>query len=882
MGRPGRPPFRLLTLEDRATPAAGFAAALGGAPLGEGKALAVTPAGDAVYAGTANPDDPAAPALVVAKYAADGTPLWSRPFGQGVLWGQVRGVAADPAGDVYVAGVFVGTGDFDPGPSVSSLTAPPRNWAGEVHIQIEPVNTFVAKFDPAGTFLWAKGLGAGGVAEAAGIGVDAAGNAVVVGQLFGRPDFDPGPRVKPLNSQGDPDAFVVKLTPAGDLAWARAFGGPGYSAARDVAVDPDGAIFVGGSFNGDVRFSDTKTATAPGSLGAYLARLTPDGAVAWAQTIAGPGATDLAAVASDGAGAVYAAGTFTDTAVFGPFALTAAGDGPSAFVAKISRPGAPAWARGIDGEVEPSDVAADAAGVAVTGTFRGTADFDPGPKALNLTSVDQGDVFLGRLAPDGTLKWAEAAGGPGEDRGEAVGLAGGTVYVAGSFQGELAFPGPDGSPTLDAGEDTDAFLVRLSPPPPANLPPTVTVDGTFAIVEGQPLALSAVAADREGDPLTIVWDVNGDGDFTDAAGPAPTLTWDRLRRLGVTDSTAGRPMTVKVSDGVNPPVVVGLTLLIDSAPPTATFRAGQPIREGTAGYVSFAGQADPSAADRAAGFRYSYDFDADGKWDDLGDGKTFAGSVPAAAAAVPAVYLRDSGPHTVRARILDKDGAYSEYTAIITVANVAPAGKLATDGQVPEGQSALVRFVGVSDPSPADTRAGFRYSYDFNADGVFDLGDGISYAGSIPTGQVRVPTTFLADGGRTVSVRARVFDRDGGWSESVVPIQVRNVAPTATFRVLGPVELGKPITVGFGGRADPSAADRAAGFTYSFDFDGDGRYELTGTNPRAAHVFARPGTYRVRGRITDKDGGSTAYELTLTVSPPAVGKLVTTGDVQAD
>jgi hypothetical protein len=884
MPRPARPPLRLNHLEDRCAPAA-FAASLGGAALGEGKDIAADSAGDAVFAGTVSAqqaDAQASPAVAVSKFGPDGTPLWSKSIAADAPWTLVQGVASDAAGNVYVAGQFTGAGDFDPGPGTATLTAPPRHWDGDVHIQVETVNSFVVKLDPAGNFLWAKSLGAGGVAEVNGLGADAAGDVYVTGQFMGHPDFDPGPGTRTLDTLGDPDAFVAKLDANGELAWAKAFGGAQSATARDIAVAADGTAYVGGSFTGDLKFSDTLNATAAGFLAAYLARVDADGSVAWAKSFGGPGTADLAAVASDGADGVYAVGAFTGTADFDPgpaeSLMDAAKDAASVFVTKLSAAGDFRWARELsasaDGGIEATDASADGRGVCVTGDFRGTADFDPGAKEFNLPA-DHGDLYLDRLNADGEFTGAVALGGPGDDRGEAVTVTGDDVYATGSFEGQMTIDTPDGSRTLDAGDYAGAFLARLNVPPPVppNRPPTLTVDGTFATVEGQDLALGATAADREGDRLSYAWDVNGDGDFTDAIGPAPTVSWDKLRRLGITDSTAGRPMAVRVSDGVNPPVTVPVSLLIENAPPRAAFRAGSPVREGASGFVSFAGQTDPAAADRAAGFRYSYDFDGNGTWD-LGDGKTFAGGVPAAGAVVPANYLADSGPHTVRARIFDKDGGYSDYQAAITVTDVAPQGRLVTDGPVPEGRPGLVRFVNVADPSAADRRAGFRYSYDFNGDGVFDVGDGTTFAGSVTAAQYRVPAAFLADGPRTVTVRARVFDQDGGYTEASVPVRVTNAPPTARLRAFGKAQVGKPVTVAFGGQADASAADRAAGFTYGFDLDNDGQFEVTGRAPAATHTFDRPGPQTVRGMITDKDGGSSVYTLPLLVDPVDTVKLL--------
>ena len=65
-----------------------------------------------------------------------------------------------------------------------------------------------------------------------------------------------------------------------------------------------------------------------------------------------------------------------------------------------------------------------------------------------------------------------------------------------------------------------------------------------------------------------------------------------------------------------------------------------------------------------------------------------------------------------------------------------------------------------------------------------------------------------------------------------------------------------------------------AGYAYGFDLDNDGLFEVTGRAPAATHTFARPGPQTVRGRITDKDGGSTVYPLTLLVDPVDTLKLL--------
>jgi hypothetical protein len=51
----------------------------------------------------------------------------------------------------------------------------------------------------------------------------------------------------------------------------------------------------------------------------------------------------------------------------------------------------------------------------------------------------------------------------------------------------------------------------------------------------------------------------------------------------------------------------------------------------------------------------------------------------------------------------------------------------------------------------------------------------------------------------------------------------------------GPVSEGSLVTASFSQQVDPSAADTAAGFRYSYDWDNDGAFEVvdSGQPPKA-------------------------------------------------
>jgi hypothetical protein len=193
---------------------------------------------------------------------------------------------------------------------------------------------------------------------------------------------------------------------------------------------------------------------------------------------------------------------------------------------------------------------------------------------------------------------------------------------------------------------------------------------------------------------------------------------------------------------------------------------------------------------------------------------------------------------------------------VVVVTNAPPTATLTNGGPVNEGSTGTVSFGSPSDASAADA-AGVRYAYDFDNDGKFDVGDG-TYAGSVSSSTATVPASFLDDGPGNRTVRGRIIDKDGGFTDVTTTIKINDVAPTATLTASGRLIERQPVTVTFSNQFDPSAADTAAGFLYSYDFDGDGVFEIT-DSPSPSATFTPPteGSFNVRGRIKDKDGGST-------------------------
>jgi hypothetical protein len=91
-------------------------------------------------------------------------------------------------------------------------------------------------------------------------------------------------------------------------------------------------------------------------------------------------------------------------------------------------------------------------------------------------------------------------------------------------------------------------------------------------------------------------------------------------------------------------------------------------------------------------------------------------------------------------------------------------------GPVPEGSTGLASFSEPFDPSNADTTAGFRYSYDFDNDGSFEVVDSVST-------NATVPASLLDDGPGAREVRARIKVKDDGYTDYTTTMTIINVAP---------------------------------------------------------------------------------------------------------
>ncbi len=341
----------------------------------------------------------------------------------------VSGVALDEWGDAYVAGASDAYWEATPRKLACSLTGEP--------------NVAVARLDYEGRTYWTSCLGGPDADVAYGIATRPDGRSGVVGMSgssWGTP-------VRP--HAGEADAFVAGLSPQGELLWNTFLGGPGADEARGVAMDGQGVMYVVGK---SAAGWGEPMQPFRGQEAAFVARVEPNGELAW-HTFLGEGGQHLArAVALDSAGNIYVAGSSTQT--WGtprrPF-----GGGGDGYVACLGPEGNLRWHTFLGGsglDAALGLAVAPAGGLYVVGTSGATWGQPLWPHAGDL------DAFAVHLDAQGNVVWSTFLGGDGQDTANAVAVdARGNLYVVGTTSATW------GDPARSFAGTSDAFVAILAP-----------------------------------------------------------------------------------------------------------------------------------------------------------------------------------------------------------------------------------------------------------------------------------------------------------------------------------------------------------------------------------------------------------------------------------
>ncbi|MCD6216599.1 hypothetical protein J7L05_01925 [bacterium] len=336
--------------------------------------------------------------IYLSKFNPAGDLVWALTWGGDGDYQLGNDVAIDINDNVYVAGQFQGTGDFDPGIDVDERSSNGSD------------DAFISKFNADGDFIWAQTWGAGQSDFCNGIDTDTSNNVIVTGAFRETVDFDPGDgEDNHIAPNGKYDIFVSKFNPDGDFIWARTWGASQNDIGMKLVADSSDNTYITGYYRGTVDFDpslESDEHTSKGADDIFLSKFNSDGDFQWADTWGSDNyyGDYSFAIAKDDLENIYVTGRFRGTVDFDPGAgedLHYTNGGSDLYLSAFNSDGDYLWAEtwGGNGGERGYGVTVNGDEIFLTGYFQYTVDFDPASDLDVYTTNGYLDVFLMRYIP---------------------------------------------------------------------------------------------------------------------------------------------------------------------------------------------------------------------------------------------------------------------------------------------------------------------------------------------------------------------------------------------------------------------------------------------------------------------------------------------------
>ncbi|MFO0820715.1 MAG: SBBP repeat-containing protein [Pirellulales bacterium] len=325
---------------------------------------------------------------------ANGQVVWSRSFGSG---GSLTDIAAslslDSQGNLYVGGYFRNTVDFGNGYILTANVG-------------SDGNGFLWKMNPSGSTQWAYRVGGGSGVQK--IVIDA-NDAIYAGGAYGTLQnyFGGATNATTLSSLGSGDAYLTKYSTAGDLVWAKHWGGSGNDGVASMDMDASGNLMVATSFSAPISLDPNNLSsfpvTNPNASNVAVSKLDAHGNLLWGsqQNVFGGGDinfTSWQGLTVDAANNVYLL----------VISRTSFNDFDTQIKKLDNVTGQAVWTEvlgGVPSDTRGNGIAVDSQGnIYVTGGFTATSDFDPTSGVQLRTSAGNFDSYLVKLATQPILR----------------------------------------------------------------------------------------------------------------------------------------------------------------------------------------------------------------------------------------------------------------------------------------------------------------------------------------------------------------------------------------------------------------------------------------------------------------------------------------------
>ena len=300
-------------------------------------------------------------------------------------------VVVDPEGYLYVIGYFNGTAAF----GTITLVASGEN------------NTFVAKVDTKGNFIWAKGFGGTSLFTTDypnSIAIDTDGNIYVTGMFDYKADFG---SITVNAHNGSTDIYIAKLDKAGNFQWAKNAGGnQNVDHTYAICAGLNDNIYLTGIFYTKAWFDDIELSADKQGYYTFLAAMDKAGNFKWVKRMGTTSLLSITDLTTDNNGDLFLLGYYFGDENLGGVALLNNTQYAYTYVAKTNQYGVINWVQttsSSDGGIFGRSVCADNSGnLYITGEFIKNGVVG----SVSLSSATK-DAFWAKIDSQGNWKWAK-------------------------------------------------------------------------------------------------------------------------------------------------------------------------------------------------------------------------------------------------------------------------------------------------------------------------------------------------------------------------------------------------------------------------------------------------------------------------------------------
>lgn len=404
--------------------------------------------------------------VFIQKLDKDGNYIWTKRIGNS-NWEYVYDIKSDDNSNIYIAGYFYGTVDFDPG--AGSYTVGTKG----------ALNTFLLKLDSFGNFKWVKtfkNIDNSGRNQPKSLTLDKSNNIYLAGYFKDSINFNPtGSPILSYSNRYRP--YIAKFDSSGNLKWTKQLVNTLDTYIEDIEFSRTGFLYLVGPYSGTVDFDPDSTNyfdSAGYSNDGFILKLDTNGKFVDLKSLRTDGWQPYCepnSIHLDKYDNIIVGGRYKDSADFDPglsSLIHRENGGGDNFITKLDSNGALIWSKSFGGKHLDiiRHIFSDYMGnIYSTGQFEDSCDFDPSSNDYILPGWGIYQSFIQKLDKNGNFLWAESFGTNGAEEIPSGLSIDTSIVLTGYFQtGIDADPNPSSYHFLGTsnGESRCTFTIKFN------------------------------------------------------------------------------------------------------------------------------------------------------------------------------------------------------------------------------------------------------------------------------------------------------------------------------------------------------------------------------------------------------------------------------------